>query len=76
MSPEMWPGFDEFRAKDPKAEGQYRGEGLNGAADSLGVEINPGCGEESCVVEEGEVDKGGEVDGVDAPWLRGPGSTR
>lgn len=77
VPPEMRPGFDELGAQDPEAEGQESGGGCDGMAAAAGRvgEVDPECGEESDVVKEGEVDKGGEIDGVDGPWLGGPGST-
>ena len=70
----MRPGFDELGAQDPEAEGQEAGDGRDGAAACRVGEVDPERGEESDVVEEGEVDEGGEEDGVDGPWLGGPGS--
>ena len=64
MTSEMRPGFDQFGAEDPQQQGCYPWFGR--------IEADPGHVEQGSVNDQGEIEQGCDMDGVDAPPLRCP----
>lgn len=69
IPPEMRPRFDHFGGEDPQTEGPHPERNAEETRIGRMCEIGPGYVDEQTVGHEGEVDKGGEIYGVDAPWL-------